>query len=72
MRKIFQMKAVLKRIKEADSYKKRGVVYIIVALLFMLYEFILHRPPRLTILLLWFSLIIIAIFIMTTLRDPRR
>lgn len=66
------MKSILKRIKEADAYKKRGVIYLAVAVLFMLYEFILHRPPRLTVLLLWFGLIIIAIFVMTTLKDPRK
>ncbi|MBN1560094.1 hypothetical protein JW998_07570 [candidate division KSB1 bacterium] len=66
------LKAAFKKIKEADSYKKRGVLYASVAILFMLYEFIFHRPPRLTVLLLWLGLLIIAVFVMTTLKDPRR
>ena len=65
-------KNILKKYRSADSYKKRGIIYISVAILFMLYEFILHRPPRLTVLLLWFGLVIIAIFVMTTLKDPRQ
>ena len=65
-------KSLLEKYKAADSYKKRGVIYISIAVIFMSYEFIFHRPPRLTVLLLWFGLVVIAVFVMTTLKDPRR
>lgn len=66
------LKLVWQKYKNIDSYKKRSVIYITIAVLFMIYEFIFHRPPRVPVLLLWFGVIIIAIFVMSTLRDPRR
>jgi len=64
-------KSLLEKFKSIDSYKKRGVIYITIAVIFMAYEFIAHRPPRLTVLLLWFGLIAIAVFVMTILKDPK-
>ncbi|MBN1479862.1 hypothetical protein EH223_18300 [candidate division KSB1 bacterium] len=66
------LKSLIKKYKKVDSFKKRGIIYISIAVLFMMYEFIFHRPPRLAVLLLWFGVIIIALFIITTLKDPRR
>ena len=65
------MKSLIEKFKSFDSYKKRGIIYMSVAILFLGYEFIFHRPPRMTVLLLWFGLIVIAIFVMTTLKDQR-
>jgi hypothetical protein len=66
------LKSLMERYKDADSYKKRGIIYISIAVAFMIYEFILHQPPRLLVLLLWLGVIIIAVFVMTTLKDPRK
>ncbi len=63
--------SLIEKFKAIDSYKKRGVLYITIAVIFMTYEFIFQEPPRLPVLLLWFGLIVIAIFIMTTLKDSR-
>lgn len=65
------LKSLIEKFKAIDSYKKRGIIYIAVAVIFMVYEFLAHRPPRLTVLLLWFGLVVISIFIMTTLKDQR-
>ena len=65
------MKSLIEKFKSIDSYKKRGIIYISVAVIFLGYEFIFHRPPRITVLLLWFGLIVIAIFVMSTLKDQR-
>ena len=66
------LKSLVDKFKRAGSYKKRGIIYMSVAVLFMLYEFIFHHPPRLSVLLLWFGLIVIAIFVMTILKDPEQ
>lgn len=64
------MKSIIEKFKTIDSYKKRGIIYISVAVLFLAYEFLFHHPPRMTVLLMWFGLIVIAVFVMTTLKDP--
>ena len=68
---IHTMKSLLEKFKTLDSFKKRGIIYLSIAVLFLGYEFIFHRPPRMTVLLLWFGLIVIAIFVMTTLKDQK-
>lgn len=65
------LKSVIEKIKAYDSYKKRGIIYITVAVIFLTVEFVFHRPPRMTVLLLWLGLIVIAVFVMTTLKDPK-
>ncbi len=63
------MKLLFEKFKTYDSYKKRGILYMTIAVFFLVIEFIFHQPPRMTVLLLWFGLIVIAVFVMTTLKD---
>jgi len=64
-------KNVIDRYKKAHAYKKRGVIYIIVASAFLIYE-LTRSSPRLIVLLLWGGVIALAIVVMTTLKDPRQ
>ena len=64
------LKKIITRYKDAHTYLKRGIIYIIISASFILYE--LTRPtPRTTVILLWGGVIVLAIIIMTTLKDPR-
>lgn len=65
-------RSLIDKFKDADSYKKRGIIYISIAVIFLLYEFVSHQPPRMPVLLLWLGVIMIAVFVMTTLKDPRK
>ncbi len=57
--------------KAANSYKKRGIIYISISLFFLLYEIFGMAAPRTPVVLLWLGVILIALVIMTTLKDPR-
>lgn len=60
------------KFKSAGRFQKRGVIYITIACTGMLYEILFHNPIRMTVLVLWFSLIVISIGIIFTLHDPNR
>ena len=59
-----------KKIKKLDAYKKRGIIYLGVSALFIGYELLFHHPPRLIVILLWLGVIVIAISIIVTLKEP--
>lgn len=65
-------RTLLEKYKSADSYKKRGIIYISIALIFLLYEIFGMASPRIPVILLWLGVIFIALVIMTTLKDPRQ
>ena len=62
----------LNKFKQLDRYKKRGTIYISIAALFLAFELLFHSPPRPTVILLWLGVIVIAVSIITSLKDPER
>ena len=65
------IKKYKERYKNAPAYKKRGIIYIVISLSFLLYE-LSRSSPRQTVIFLWAGVILLAIIIMTTLKDPHR
>jgi hypothetical protein len=54
---------------KGDGYRRRGVIYIGIALAGIAYEVFFVSPLRPVSILLWSALIGISIFIMLTLKD---
>ncbi|RPH89450.1 MAG: hypothetical protein EHM72_20360 [Calditrichaeota bacterium] len=61
----------MQKFKTAHPYKKRGIIYISIAFLFIGYELLMVKPMRSTVLLLWSGVIVISLLVMTQLKDPR-
>lgn len=66
------MRQWLNTFLRADAFKKRGIIYISIAALMLLYELIFSRPIRPTVVLLWIGVLLIAFLVMTQLKDPNR
>lgn len=66
------MQKWLERFKKSDAFKKRGLIYITIAVLFLVYEVIFSKPIRTTVVLLWVGLMFIGFLVMTLLKDPER
>ena len=64
------LEKLVSKFKNLGAYKKRGVIYISVAVLFLGYELIAHNPPRVTVILLWLGVVIIAISVMVSIKEP--
>ncbi len=62
---------LIAKFREADAYRKRGIIYISISLLGMGYELIFVNPFRPTVLILWASVIGIGLIVMTTLKGPK-
>ena len=54
-----------------DGYKKRAAIYIALASAGIVYELFFRQPSRTIVLLLWGGVIMIGLFIWTTLKDTR-
>lgn len=65
------MEKLIQKIKAIDGYKKRGMIYITLAVLMIAYELLFIQPARLIVLLLWFGVIVIGVIVMTTLRENK-
>jgi hypothetical protein len=63
------MRSLINKFKSAGRIQKRGIIYISIAIIGLLYEFTFHNPIRTAILFLWFGLIIISIGIIFTIKD---
>ena len=63
---------LLTKFRELGAYTKRGIIYISVSVLFLGYEIFFHNPPRPTVAILWLGVIVIAISIIVSLKDPER
>jgi|GEM_PF-2621318 len=63
------MKRIWQKIKAIDGYKKRGMIYISIAVLMLAYEIIFVQPVRPIVLLLWVGVIGIGVIVMVTLRE---
>ena len=59
----------LTKFKTAGRFQKRGIIYISIAIIGLLYEIIFHGPIRTTVLFLWFGLIVISIGIIFIIKD---
>ncbi len=66
------LEKLIAKIRGADSYKKRGAIYLAVSALFLGYELLFHDPPRRTVVLLWLGVIVIVISVIVSLKDPNR
>jgi hypothetical protein len=66
------LKNLLNRYKSAGSFKKRGIIYISIAVLFLLYELIFSRPIRTIVVLLWIGVIFIGVAVLTQFKDHDR
>jgi len=54
---------------KGDGYRKRGIIYIVIAVAGIVYEVLFVTPVRTVSILLWSGLIVISFVIMLTLRD---
>jgi hypothetical protein len=59
----------MKPLFKGDGYRRRGMIYLAIAVAGIVYELIFVTPPRTVSILLWSGLIVIAIFVMLTLKD---
>lgn len=63
---------IIDKIRGTDSYKKRGLVYLTISVFFLGYELLFQHPPRRTVVLLWLGVIVIAVSVIISLKDPER
>lgn len=53
-----------------DRYKKRAIIYFVIAVAFIVVEAAIHHPVRPTVILLWLGVIAIAVLVFTQLKYP--
>ena len=62
----------MKKYARSDGFKKRGVLYMMISLIGMSYEFFFVDPIRLPVLFLWIGVFGIGVIVYKMLRDPDR
>jgi hypothetical protein len=66
------LKNLLNQYKAASSFKKRGIIYISIGVLFLSYELFFSKPIRTIVVLLWIGVIFIGVAVLTQLKDHDR
>ena len=66
------LKKLFDQYKTAGPFKKRGIIYISIAALFVLYELLFSRPVRTIVVLLWIGVVFIGVIVLTQFKDKNR
>jgi hypothetical protein len=66
------LKNLIDRYKAAGSFKKRGIIYISIAALFISFELMFSRPVRPIVVMLWIGVVIIGVIVLTQFKDKNR
>lgn len=66
------LKNVFDQFKAAGPFKKRGIIYISIAALFLFHELLFSRPVRTIVVLLWMGVVFIGVIVLTQFKDKNR